>query len=286
MSTSNVPTPAAGPKPRHGQVCRSCASPRLDGRYCAHCGEKFVEPKDLTLVEFLKDAFHFQTHLDNRVVATVLPILREPGILTLAWIRGNRKDYAKPIQLFFVINVLFFLLASKMGILLFTVSGYSSTHGLPGIAIASILAKQAELGYTAEQFIRALNSGLEPHKKWLFLILIPITTLLLLVFHPRRKVLEHLVYSIHYATFLFLFLMILAVFVQLTLLVGNATVLIRPLIALCACYLIGYQLIAVRRVYGLSKLRAAMEAVVLTLGLAPAIIASERLAYYLAFHAL
>ena len=265
--------------------CPSCGTLRAS-RYCPECGERTVEKDDLGLLAFLRDAFHFQTHMDNRVVATVGMLLRHPGAMTEAWIQGRRRDFAKPIQLFVVVNLIFFLLAPSLGILLFTVSSWTPGKGLPGLSAEQLLKKQAELGYTPEQMVHALNHALDPHKKWFFLILIPLTTLLLWCLHPKRRIVEHLVFAIHHASCIFLYLL------GLGLLMWAFLVLALPprvpqglalgvLGALCV-----YLFLAIRRVYGGGALWTGLRALLVLALFLPTGMLAQWLAYHLALKGL
>ncbi len=273
------------PVPESPSTCPSCGA-QLLGPYCKECGEKATAAGDLRLSTLVKDALHFQTHLDNRIAVTLQQLLRRPGSLTRDWIEGRRRSHAKPIQLFVVVNLLFFLVASKLGILLFTLDRYTPGKGLPGVSAERLLAKQAELGYTAEQMVRALNHGLDPHKKWLFLLLIPLTALVLWALHPRRRIAEHLVFAIHHACFLLVLMVVLGGAGQLSLVIGAPALLIRVLALSTLLLWLAHTALAVRRVYGSGYLWSALKAVLVVAVFIPAILLAERLAYVLAVRGL
>lgn len=267
-------------------LCASCGT-ALQGAYCHACGERRVGPADLRLGAFLHDAFHFQTHLDNKVVRTALALVQHPGLLSVEWSAGRRQAYAKPVQLFVVVNLLFFLVAPKLGLLRWKLGWFLEQGGAPGLTRAALDAKRQALGLDWTTFLRLFDQGLDPHKKWLFLVLIPLTALLLWALHPRRRLVEHLVFSIHYACALFLALLaIWALFWGISLAlrtpIGNDALFAPVGLATFSTYLA----VAIRRMYGTGWIRATAEGVLVALALLPAFMLGQRLAFLLAFRGL
>ncbi|WP_425106184.1 DUF3667 domain-containing protein [Ancylobacter sp.] len=94
--------------------CANCHEP-LGGRFCARCGEKLVGPADHTLRRFLEHLFEAFTHADGKVFLTLRCLLTRPGRLTADYLRGKRKPYIPPLQLFLIANLIFFLLHPLIG---------------------------------------------------------------------------------------------------------------------------------------------------------------------------
>lgn len=261
--------------------CQSCGT-ALQGRYCHVCGEKRLGEHDLSLGAFLHDAFHFHTHLDNKLVKTLKPLLTRPGQLTADWIRGRRTPFAKPIQLFVVLNLIFFLVASRLGIFKWNPKDF-----LEGLPPGVVEAKRLALGFTLEQFLDRMSLGVAPHKKWIFLVLIPVTALALWAFHPRRRLVEHLVFAIHHATVLFLVILgIWLVLLGVALPTGFRTFRETWLLAMLLGSVWWYAVLALRRVYGIGWLRASSESLVLAVLILPVILVVKKLAFTLAFRGL
>src|SRR4051812_5063253 len=86
--------------------------PTCDGvtttRFCARCGEEPVAPRDLTLKGLAEKLVHALTSIDARAMRSAQCLLRHPGLLTVNWIRGARKQYVAPFQLFLIANLIFF----------------------------------------------------------------------------------------------------------------------------------------------------------------------------------
>jgi len=104
----DAPPPALEPVV---ETCVTCGAP-AGTPYCARCGERRAADRPYTwhsLVDELWDAF---SPVDGRVGRTLLTLLRRPGELTAAYMRGVRMPYVPPLRLFLLVNVVFFLNAS------------------------------------------------------------------------------------------------------------------------------------------------------------------------------
>lgn len=90
--------------------CLNCGA-ELRGRFCSHCGQRDVPPAP-TLRELLGDAWHEFTVFDNRLLATLGVLLRRPGLLTLEVLAGRRERYIKPLRLYLIVSLTFFLVSA------------------------------------------------------------------------------------------------------------------------------------------------------------------------------
>ena len=81
-----------------------------------------------------------------------------PGRLTLDHYQGRRAQYLKPIQLFLIVNVLFFLVAVGGGTLDFTLGEYLQL-GPPSTKLVQKLVQQkiAQAGTTLEEYATEFN---------------------------------------------------------------------------------------------------------------------------------
>lgn len=89
-------------------TCKSCGNP-FTGLYCNVCGEKVIEPKDRSLKVFLSNILIAITFADNRFVKTLWLIIKNPGFLSKEYADGRRVNYLRPLQLFFILNLIYFL---------------------------------------------------------------------------------------------------------------------------------------------------------------------------------
>ncbi len=90
-------------------TCKSCGN-IFTGVYCNHCGEKVIEPKDRSMRMFLGNILIAVTFADNRFIKTLWLILMNPGFLSKEYADGRRIHYLRPLQLFFILNLVYFLL--------------------------------------------------------------------------------------------------------------------------------------------------------------------------------
>ena len=92
--------------PRH--ACKSCGNV-FTGLYCNLCGEKVLEPKDRSFKSFLQNVLIAITFADNKFVKSIWLVMRNPGFLSREYVEGKRVNYIRPLQLFFVLNLIYFL---------------------------------------------------------------------------------------------------------------------------------------------------------------------------------
>ncbi len=95
-----------------GERCPTCTAP-IRKRYCAVCGEERPSAHPRTIVGFLRRVFARVLDADNRLYRSLRALLAQPGALTAEFLRGRRRPYLGPIQLFALINVAFYLYASS-----------------------------------------------------------------------------------------------------------------------------------------------------------------------------
>ncbi len=91
------------------RTCKTCGH-GFAGWYCNQCGEKVIEPRDLSVRHYLEDIFNAFTSLDAKVWRTIRLIAQAPGGLSRAYMEGRRSPYLKPLSVFFLANLIYFLL--------------------------------------------------------------------------------------------------------------------------------------------------------------------------------
>jgi len=83
-------------------TCKSCGN-RFQGTFCNRCGEKVLEPKDPAEVIMANFASA------QRFFRSLMLIITRPGFLSKEYVNGRRVNYTKPLQVFFVLNLVYFL---------------------------------------------------------------------------------------------------------------------------------------------------------------------------------
>lgn len=93
--------------PEH-HLCKNCGN-SFEGLFCNLCGEKVLGPEDRSFRTFLGSIFRALTLADSKFVKTLWLILRKPGYLSREFTEGRRVNYLKPLSMFFVLNLIYFL---------------------------------------------------------------------------------------------------------------------------------------------------------------------------------
>lgn len=88
-------------------TCPSCGA-SVERRFCPECGEKRFEPRDLSFAATLAQLVEAFTSLDGKWLST-LKTWVVPGRLTRELLRGARVRYLKPLQIFLLVNVVYFV---------------------------------------------------------------------------------------------------------------------------------------------------------------------------------
>ena len=91
--------------------CKSCNT-LFEGNYCNKCGEKVIYREDRTIRHFMGELFNASTFADNKLWRTIRHIVFQPGVYSLNYISGKRVKVMKPISIFFLANLLYFLIPS------------------------------------------------------------------------------------------------------------------------------------------------------------------------------
>ena len=187
--------------------CPNCDA-LLHGRYCSDCGQRKPRPGDYSTLGFLGDAFKAIFSVDGKTLRTLRGLLTQPGRLTLDHFQGRRAKYLKPIQLFLLVNVIFLLIAIWTGLFDFKLGEYLQ-EGPPSPALARRLVAQqvAEKGVSFEDYAAAFDRQGELLLKSLIFLLVPLLALVSWVLNHRRRryYAEHLVFSMHFYSFFWLF---------------------------------------------------------------------------------
>jgi hypothetical protein len=88
--------------------CPSCGTP-WTGEYCARCGEKRLDGRP-TFGRFLREWLAEATAIDGKWSRTIKALLFQPGQLTRDYLTGRRRPTMKPLTLFLLLNVVYFLI--------------------------------------------------------------------------------------------------------------------------------------------------------------------------------
>ena len=131
--------------------------------------------------------------MDGRVFRSVRDLAIRPGALTAAYMRGQRRPYFAPFQMFLVMNVLFFILQSALGFQVLSNDLGSHIGTSKGSQFYSAIARPiaerrlAATGRTIEQYTDVFNHAVGVNAKGLVVAMVPMVGLVLLASFPRAR---------------------------------------------------------------------------------------------------
>jgi|GEM_PF-3273479 len=97
---------------RKEKNCLNCGYP-VPEHYCSNCGQENLELKEpfwTLFAEGFSDFFHF----DSKFTRSVIPLLLNPGFLSLEYNKGRRARYIHPLRLYFFVLVLMLFISGYL----------------------------------------------------------------------------------------------------------------------------------------------------------------------------
>jgi hypothetical protein len=183
--------------------------------YCPECGERRLQPYDLTLLSLLAHVFHSVSNVDGKLLRSFRSLVTRPGQLTAAYLDGPREPYIAPFQFFLIVNVLFFGMQSVAGLPIFSTPLQSHLYKQDWSPIAQTLVAQrlATLNTTLEAYTPLFDQGVDVNAKSLVVLMVlPFAVVLWAMFRRSgRPLVTHVIFSLHfYAALLLLCCLLLA----------------------------------------------------------------------------
>lgn len=90
------------------QDCVTCGN-HFTGRFCNICGEKIMEQDEKSVKTFLGSVVNALTFADSKLLRTLVTLVAKPGEISASYSKGRRLPFIKPISMFFVANLIYFL---------------------------------------------------------------------------------------------------------------------------------------------------------------------------------
>jgi len=234
-------------------LCPNCGA-ALTGPYCAQCGQQRIDEHEYSLGHFLHHAFHDLTHLDAKVLGSLIPLIVKPGKATIDYIEGRRGRYLRPLQTFIILNVVFFFGASRLGIMTFHTDMYLKYAKVSSVLYAwhadtLIEEKAREEGKSTAEIAPHLDEKIEHTKRSVLLAMVPLFAffVMLVEWRSHRTYIEHLIFSIHFYCFWLVLMLFLWLPARLFQMHGENGLLIIMLAGT-----VTYLTVALRRVYARS----------------------------------
>jgi hypothetical protein len=180
------------------------------GPFCAQCGERKVSPADYSLSVVAHEVAEDFAHVDSKILRTLGALLFKPGLLSKVYFAGGRSRYTKPLTLFVILNIIFFVVQPHTGLLSYKYGQYMSEKS-PGNDRRRALVRKKLLnsGERESDYVIRFNARLQEQKKSMLIFSVPMLALAMtaLFFRKRRFFVEHLVFSIHVYAFLLISLL-------------------------------------------------------------------------------
>jgi hypothetical protein len=185
--------------PHH--TCKSCGH-EFHGWYCNVCGEKVIEAKDRQLGPVMGKVLIATTIADNKFIKGLKLMVTNPGFLSREYVDGRRVNYMRPLQMFFILNLIYFLFPILQ---LFNSSLYTQMNVLPHARIARdvVAHKIAKEGMSVRGFELMYNDKTTSLAKMLIVVFVALGSLpLSLIFAKRnRYYTDHVALSIELTSF-------------------------------------------------------------------------------------
>ena len=205
-------------------ICADCGAP-LSGPFCSQCGEHVIDRPSLTLWHFLShNLLHELSHIDGKVFHTFRCLLFRPGFLSVGYFAGHRRNYINPVRLLLTCLVILAILPTPGAMRLnvqrlqlnllppgppttSTVEETVKTLDIFGILTRFMEREAARKDLKSEAAVEKFDHELKTYATALsFCNVVLLAGFLFLLYHKRRPLfVEHLVFSLHVASFVILF---------------------------------------------------------------------------------
>jgi Protein of unknown function (DUF3667) len=243
----------SGPSPWNCPTCEA----QVTSRYCPVCGERPLDPRDLTLRGLAGQFFGFLVSLDHRIIYSVRCMLTRPGQLTVDFERGRRQVSIGPFKLFVLANLLFFAVQSTTELRVFSTPLQRQLQGDEGSDFGRAVVRNylEKNGLTAEAYAPIYDQEVAVHARSMIgLMVLPFAMFLPVVFwRAARPFAVHIVFSVHFFSFLLLLYCVPAAAIGIRAVMGGPAALTQSadnvVSILLLIALAGYLYFAIRRVY-------------------------------------
>jgi hypothetical protein len=199
--TATSPSDSVSDEKPPYQTCKSCEN-SFYGFFCNLCGEKVILPADKKLRTFLSNILIATSILDNKFLTSLWLTIRKPGFLSREYTDGRRVKYMRPLQMFFILNLAYFLFPVLQ---MFNSSLFTQTNILPHRSLARTIAAhkiiQEEL--TVQGFELIYNDKTTRLAKLciVLFVLLASVPLSLIYFRKSRYFTDHVALSVELASF-------------------------------------------------------------------------------------
>ncbi|MEM8997588.1 MAG: DUF3667 domain-containing protein [Acidobacteriota bacterium] len=94
-------------------TCKACGH-RFRGQFCSRCGQKVITEDDKRLSRILGELLSALSFADSKLWRTFKTMVLRPGLFSRDFIDGCRTPYMKPLSVFLLANLIYFLTPALM----------------------------------------------------------------------------------------------------------------------------------------------------------------------------
>ena len=166
------------------QNCKSCGTPLL-GAYCHVCGEKLLTPEDKSVKMWLGELLSSIWMLDGKLINTLRLLILRPGRLASDFVAGKRKPYVRPLNIFLIANILYFI---SPVFDTFKTTLHSQMYNVPHSPMVQwvINAKVERDNLNMEEYSAKYDQKTSEVSKLILIVLAPLMGFLLFVLFRRQ----------------------------------------------------------------------------------------------------
>jgi hypothetical protein len=191
--------------------CVSCGAP-MNTKFCPTCGEKKISTSDFTLSHLIEQGIDVFTHLDSKLFKSAKALVLKPGLLTTEFIRGVRKPYMKPFQVFFLCNILFFFFLGTYDIFHIPAKWFFIDHNY-GNGVRQLAEKiAAEKNLDIIALGQLYDAKVVNYSKLFVILLVPVIALFSWPFGGKQhqQYGKHVIFALYFLSFLMLVMVVYA----------------------------------------------------------------------------
>lgn len=189
--------------------CLNCGT-IVENKFCPSCGQENVEIRDSFFHmagHFLADYFHY----DNKFFTNLRLLITKPGFLTKEYLEGKRVRHIHPLRLFFFITIVMVLVANiyykKFEFELKDSNTVYENERGEKIARENLDEELPE--EERRKILKEVGVGMDSvsqYLKYILFFLLPVYALVFKLLYRKKLYVDHLVYTLHLQSFLFLFM--------------------------------------------------------------------------------
>lgn len=161
-----------------------------------------MQTSDRKLRSLLSNVLIAITFADNKFIKTLWLVIKKPGFLSSEYVSGVRVKYVRPLQLFFILNLIYFLFPVFQ---LFNASLFTQMYLLPHRTIARelVLKKIDSTNISLQAYTLLYDAKSQSLAKLLIVVFIVIASVPLSIIYRKKKLYftDHTALAVELASF-------------------------------------------------------------------------------------